>query len=229
LLEAYNQTIIAANKLYHTENVPVEIMREAHYKMANSYLKLNDLDNALKQFRILSSDVSVKEGAEAKYRVAQILFKTNKYLQAEDVIFNFENTPYRYWLAKSFIILSDIYKINDDLFQAKATLESIIQNYSSEDDEIVEIAKEKIAAIEKIENDRMPGKSIDNLEINFSGNNPEFNNLYDNESKQNTENTDSNIVPEKSDTLLLPKTDTISIDTIIQKTAPISKTDSIIK
>jgi len=46
-----------------------------------------------------------------------------------------------YFIAKSFILLSDIYFSQGNKFQAKATLESIIDNYSGED--LIIIAKQK--------------------------------------------------------------------------------------
>ena len=52
----------------------------------------------------------------------------------EDLIFEMpEKFSDDYFIAKSFILLSDIYLKKENKFQAKATLESIIENYSGED------------------------------------------------------------------------------------------------
>ena len=168
IIKAYDQTIKVAYKIFHTEKVSAEIIRETRYKLAKSYVNTNDLENALKEYRILAQNVSIKEGAEAKFRVAEILYETNRLLLAEEVIFSFENTPYQFWLAKSFILLSDIYKTNDDLFQAKATLESILQNYENNDDDIIEIANKKLKEINALEDERMPGKTTEDMEIEFN-------------------------------------------------------------
>ena len=42
--------------------------------------------------------------------------------------------------------------LEDDLFQAKATLQSIIDNYFNEEDGLLDICKSKIATIENLEN-----------------------------------------------------------------------------
>jgi len=71
------------------------------------------------------------------------LFEAGKYKKAEKSAFalvdNFSSCDY--WVAKSFILLADIYiKTNND-FQAKLTLQSIIDNYSGEDLKNIAIQK----------------------------------------------------------------------------------------
>ena len=46
-----------------------------------------------------------------------------------------------HFIAKAFILLSDIYAAQDNVFQAKATLESIIENHDDED--LVNVARKK--------------------------------------------------------------------------------------
>ena len=50
-----------------------------------------------------------------------------------------------YWLAKSYILLGDIYLQKGNSFQAKHTYMSIIENYDGED--LRQMAKEKYDAI----------------------------------------------------------------------------------
>ena len=52
---------------------------------------------------------------------------------AEDKVFKaIEQDPsYDYWVARSFLLLSDIYVKKENLFQAKHTLKSVIENYES--------------------------------------------------------------------------------------------------
>ncbi len=74
-----------------------------------------------------------------------------------------EFSSYDYWLAKSFILLADIYTITGDLFQAKQTLQSIIDNY--EGAELVKVAYEKqniIFEMEKAEELKKENAIIEN-------------------------------------------------------------------
>ena len=61
-------------------------------------------------------------------------------------------TPHQYWLAKAFMLLSDIYVAKDDLFQAKANLQSVIDNYGIYDDGIIDEASKKKDIILTAEN-----------------------------------------------------------------------------
>jgi TolA-binding protein len=129
------------------------MVREANYKLAKSHYLLGEEDEALKFFKILATDAKTTEGAEAKYFIAQIFYNKEKFDDAENEIMEFisANTPHQYWLAKSFILLSDVYMAKEDIFQAKHTLKSIVNNYTNTDDGIIAEAEEKIKNIETIE------------------------------------------------------------------------------
>ena len=85
--------------------------------------------------------------AEAKYMLAQIEFENGKYDECEKTIFALSENyaSYDYWVAKGFLLLSDVYLKKGNTFQAKQTLKSIIDNYEGKD--LVEIARGKLAAI----------------------------------------------------------------------------------
>jgi len=155
-LNDYNNTIQSANKLLHTEKISDELKREARYKKGKSLYQTKNFDLALDEFRMISEDVNSKEGAEAKYLISKIYYDDKQYDIAEHEIFDFasQNTSQEYWLAKAFILLSDIYIAKEDKFQAKHTLKSIIDNYNPDaEDDIVRIAKEKYNQI--IENEKL--------------------------------------------------------------------------
>ena len=50
-----------------------------------------------------------------------------------------------YWVAKGFILLSDIFLKNGNEFQARQTLQSVIENYKGP--ELGAVAKEKLNAL----------------------------------------------------------------------------------
>lgn len=78
-----------------------------------------------------------------------------------------KNTPHQYWLAKSFILLSDVYLSKDDIFQAKHTLNSITNNYTVLDDGIVKEAKRKLSDLELLEKETIiTDDASDSLQTN---------------------------------------------------------------
>jgi TolA-binding protein len=140
-------TIAAAGKVMANARMAPEIVREARYVKALAHLGLGQKSEAMTEFRALAENTSSVEGAEAKYRVAQMLYDDQKQSEAEQVIFDFVNkgTPHQYWMARSFILLSDIYADRQEFFQAAQYLESLLENYSGDEEDIKRVAQEKLA------------------------------------------------------------------------------------
>jgi len=151
-----------------------EIYREAHFIIGKIAYIQNKLEQALDEFILIAKNCKSKEEAEAKYLIIDIYFKQNKFDASEKEVYDFvkKNTPHQYWLAKSFLILADIYIAKNDNFQAKATLESIIDNYKNTEDGILNEANIRIQNIlEKEKAALLP----QNQEIINNENNPNEN------------------------------------------------------
>ena len=116
---------------------------------AKANYSLNNFDEALKEFRKVAKDVTSVEGAESKYRVAELLFKKDQIAESEKVVTEFidQNTPHQYWMARMFLLLSDISLKKGDMLQAKATLQSLKENYTVDNDGILDEVKSRMAAL----------------------------------------------------------------------------------
>ncbi len=146
---SYQNAIDAGKRVLMTDKVSEEEERETRLIMAKSYVAqgLNDL--GITQYRILALDIANVEGAEAKYQVANMLFLQNELEDAEEQVNDFiaKGSQHQYWLAKSFMLLSDIYVVKENGFKAKAYLQSIISNYGNQQDGIIAEARQKLATI----------------------------------------------------------------------------------
>lgn len=93
-----------------------------------------------------------EKGAQARYYLAEMAFKAKQYDAAKDLAFKVinETASQEYWVVKSFILLADVYTVKGDAFQAKATLQSIIDNYKPED-ELKKEARTKLSDLQKKE------------------------------------------------------------------------------
>ena len=152
------KTITSSEKLLESDLITEEIAREASFMNAKSNFALGNFDRALTSFRRVAVEVTSSEGAESKYRVAQILYKKAKYDESEDLIYEFidQNTPHQYWMARMFILLADISLQKGDEFQARATLESLKDYYQIEDDGILDEVKAKLSEINmEMDNDTL--------------------------------------------------------------------------
>ncbi len=167
-LANYQACAEAANLVLGSEKVSDILNRETNYMLAISYYKLGNKDKAFPILQKLSADTNSAEGAESRFLVASILFEKQKLKEAENEIMDFidKNSPHQFWLAKSFILLSDIYVKNGDEFQAKHTLKSIEENYPEQNDGILDIVRQKLQLIEASEASQTKNQSKP-LEINI--------------------------------------------------------------
>ena len=161
-LKNYDNAIIAAGKVKKSEVANEAMIREANYTEGKSHYVLNNLAKALEGLKSVATDVKYEQGAEAKYLVAEIYYKQKELKKSEDEIIDFisKNTPYQYWLGKSFLLLSDIYLSKNDQFQAKHTLKSLYENYNDDNDGIKAEAAKKLLVIENEEKSEQQ-KAID--------------------------------------------------------------------
>jgi TolA-binding protein len=150
ILERYRIAIDEAARLTEAEKSNEALQREAGYTSAKSHYLLSNYDLALPGFRTLSSETNSVQGAESKYLVAEINFRKNNLEAAEKEIMDFisKGTQHQYWLAKSFILLADIYISRKDDFQAKHTLKSLLENYPVDSDGIKADASSRLSEIE---------------------------------------------------------------------------------
>jgi TolA-binding protein len=169
-LAKYQECITTANQILALEKVSDILKRETNYKLGLSYYNSGNADKAFPILSKLSADTNSAEGAESKFLVAEILFERQKLKEAEKEIMDFidKNSPHQFWLAKSFLLLSDIYLKNGDEFQAKHTLKSIEENYPEKTDGILETTRQKLQLIEAGEASQTKNQSKP-LEINISG------------------------------------------------------------
>ena len=143
------KTITAAEKISSSVNIPEELSREALFMKAKANYSLNNYDDALIDFRKTATEVISVEGAESKYRVAELLYRKDQLDESEKIISEFidQNTPHQFWMARMFLLLADISIKKGDKLQARATLESLRDNYSIDNDGILDEVKAKLDAL----------------------------------------------------------------------------------
>lgn len=124
----------------------------AKYYIAKVSYKRGLTDQALIAFEYVAKQGTNNQSAEARYMLAK-MFYDQKDMELAEVAVNNANTNnsgYPYWVAKGLILLSDIYIANSDLFNARAAIEAVIENFKS-DNTILSEAQSKLKALEKLE------------------------------------------------------------------------------
>ena len=122
---------------------------------------------AIDEYKKISGEVMSSEGAEAKFRLAEIYYNQKDYKNSEKEILELseKTTTHEYWIARSFILWADIFVVNKDYFQAIQTLQSIIDYYEKTNDGILKMAKEKKAVIVKLQEAKEEPKPSEDVEI----------------------------------------------------------------
>ncbi|MDR0559282.1 MAG: tetratricopeptide repeat protein [Prevotellaceae bacterium] len=136
----------AAEAVVGYAGTPEEVKREANLVIGREYQQSGRHEEAIKIFVNLAKNLQQPVDAEAKYRLIASYFATGKEKNAEDEILSFSDSQSRqqYWVAKSFIVLGDIYVNRKDKTQAEATFKSVIDNYPNKNDGIIDEAEQHL-------------------------------------------------------------------------------------
>lgn len=132
----HDRTISIASEMFEEGTTDAATLEEARYNRAKAYYQKGQYDKAIADFRLLATEVRTVQGAESEYLICEALFRQGKFSETEEEIVKFANmnTTQQYWLAKAFILLSDVYTRQGDDFQAEQYLLSLQANYTVQDD-----------------------------------------------------------------------------------------------
>ncbi|MBC8266266.1 MAG: tetratricopeptide repeat protein [Flavobacteriales bacterium] len=132
--EENEQSDLYASKVLSLDKIDDLLKNRASIILARSFFDNGNFQKAEKTFFTLSKNATDKVGAEATYMMAYLQFLNDSLEMSEEIIYQLANNfTADYWIANGFILLSDIYIQKGNDFQAKATLESVIENYDGED------------------------------------------------------------------------------------------------
>ncbi|MDX2305990.1 MAG: tetratricopeptide repeat protein [Microscillaceae bacterium] len=145
-LKRYDSLNFFADKVIQQNDVTGEKNTALLYKGKIAYDN-QQWNAALQTFQRLARESSDETGAEAQYLIADIYYKQKLHTQSLETLFelNKKFANYEKWRGRAFLLIADNYLATGETFQAKATLQSIIDK--SPDQEVVRIARQKLAAI----------------------------------------------------------------------------------
>ncbi len=127
----YAETALYADTLMALPGVSEETSNEALYFKARS-LQLTDSvsDEAVAMYKQLSKNKNGEMAAEARYEIADILYKQGKLKEAEDAANEtiHLSAGYEKWTSKAYLLLADVLVKQKDYFNAKALLQSIVKH-----------------------------------------------------------------------------------------------------
>lgn len=107
--------------------------------MANE--RLGNIDEAYSDWEKLAANMTDLNGAKSAYYMGQSLLdrgKTERAAKVADSLIS-SDTPHRYWLARGFILYSDILRKQGKTFEANEYLKSLRSNYPGTEADIFEM------------------------------------------------------------------------------------------
>ncbi|MBK6543442.1 MAG: tetratricopeptide repeat protein [Flavobacteriales bacterium] len=137
----------AASKVIAEPGANNDLKAEAGLLQGRKAMEANSLDDAYVKFKAVVTASTSEAGAEAKYHMAYVRYMQGKYTDTEKEVFDLvkKYPSYEDWKARGFILLADAYVQLNDRFQAKATLQSVIDHVS--DPELVAQARTRLDTI----------------------------------------------------------------------------------
>ena len=136
ILSDWDTVISEVGTFVGDKGLAPETAIEMRYYRAKACLSRQQNDTALADLTVLAKDTRTTYGAEAKYLLAQLYFDTGQSSKAEKEVQDYisTSTPHTYWLARSFILLADVYMSSGRDVEARQYLLSLRQNYTTKDD-----------------------------------------------------------------------------------------------
>ncbi|MCK5781601.1 MAG: tetratricopeptide repeat protein [Flavobacteriales bacterium] len=123
-------TIVAMNT-----KVSDKVKSEAELIIARGAMSKGDIDLAKRSYEKLMITSKGEVKAEAMYYNAYFLNSNEQYEESNKVIFEIASkySGYKYWGAKSLLVMAKNFEALNDQYQAIYTLETIIKNFKFED------------------------------------------------------------------------------------------------
>ncbi|MCO6500187.1 MAG: tetratricopeptide repeat protein [Vicingus serpentipes] len=181
-IKNYEATVKYAELIINKDIDDALLITEAHLIYAKAMLDQDDYNLALKEFTTASTSAN-KYGAEAKYNIAYILYLRGEHDNCETEVFSLikKFPSYGYWIGKGLVLLADNYVAKEDFFQAKVTLQNVINN--SKFPELVNTASEKLKIIEQAEANAKPTEVKDDIDLNLM-NDTDLEKLFEEEKEE---------------------------------------------
>ena len=150
----WNDAVRSADRVLFDSRIDEDTRLEAEYMKAKSFMATSRRDEALVIMEKLAADVDNAYGAEAAYTLIMDCYDKGEFSTVENKVYAFSDSGSSqvYWLAKSFIVLGDAFVDRGELAQAKATFESVRDEYrpSSPDDDVLDNVRMRLEKLQEL-------------------------------------------------------------------------------
>ena len=184
-------TIKYAKKVLTIDDINAKTEEDAYLFLGQSYKEVGQVDSAEQFFKKVLLLTKSIAAAEAKYSICEIYFNKKDHSACESQIMELvqQKPSYDYWLAKGIILLGDNFTALEDYFNAKHSLNSIIENYDGPEKEL--IISEAIQKLEYVQNLELIEQNSEpeqqEMEIEFNNVDPDDQKLFEDQPNQDNQ------------------------------------------
>lgn len=126
----WEEAVANAQDLLKEKNTSVDDKVLAYMVTARASQNKGQYAEAIQSYRNVISINKASFAAEARYEIASCYFSLNDMKNADKAAFETINKSgsYDYWITRAYILLGEVYLKEKDYFNAKATLQSVVDN-----------------------------------------------------------------------------------------------------
>lgn len=150
-LGKYDSADAYARQIIQKGAVNASAQNKASLFLGKTAFARGDYESAKDEFLNTLNAARDEFGAEAKYLLAQIQYLEKNYKQSYETLLglNKDFASYDEWVGRSFLLIADVFVAQDNFFQAKATLQSLIEHFPLQ--HVRDQAKTRLAEVERLE------------------------------------------------------------------------------
>lgn len=145
----YERVIAAADALLASSTAGTEDRNEAIFSRAVALDGCGRTAEAREAWRSIAYNTDDINGVKSAYYLAQSLYDSAEYSEAADATRAIidSGTPHTYWLARAFILHSDILAAQNNTFEAREYLRSLRENYPGSETDIFQMIDTRLTEL----------------------------------------------------------------------------------
>lgn len=141
-----DDVILAADAVTASSGTGISDNTEAIFSRAQALYAKGDTKRAIADWESIADLTSSIFGIRAAYSAGEHYLKAGNLDKAERYAKEVANadSPHTYWIARGFILLSDIYDAQGDKYKARQYLEALRDNYQGSETDITEMIESRL-------------------------------------------------------------------------------------
>ncbi len=166
LLNQYDSSDVYARTILERGAVNAGALNKASLYLGKTAFARGDYDAAKDEFLNTLNTAQDEFGAEAKFLLAQTFYLQKEYKQSYETLLSLTEDfgSYESWVGKAYLLMADNFIAMDQIFQARATLQSLIDNFPLKN--VKDVASQKLREMDETEAEKKKLIEADTLENN---------------------------------------------------------------